>query len=179
MKIVSGRNGHPARWITVAAAIAASVALTAACGSSGSSQSSSTGQSGGASQTSGTSQTSSTGGVALHPASGLVNSKPTWATTTACPAGYQGSGLFTEVNTDGSWTSISQVVDGTAAPFGGPLQASLTELKSLASIPNGGTDELFMICASQQGATGKTQDVMKIYITYSADGTRYTTSATH
>ena len=96
------------------------------------------------------------GTVKLVPASGPVNSTPTWATTIACPAGYQASGLFTEVNADGSWTSISQVVDGTAAPFQGPLQASLTELKSLANIPNGGADELFVICASQQGATGKT-----------------------
>ena len=120
----------------------------------------------------------SPGTVKLIPASGPVNSTPSWATTIACPAGYQGSALFTEADTDGSQTSISQVVDGTAAPFGAKLIATVTMLKYLAGTPNGGSDELFMICASGQGATGKTMNVMDTYITYSADGKTYTTSAT-
>jgi hypothetical protein len=161
MKFVSGRNGRAARWLTVAIALGASVTLTAACGSSGSSQG------------------SSSGGVALNPASGSVNSTPTWSTSEACPAGYQGSGLFSESHTDGSYTTIAQVVDGTNAPFKGTLQGTIAQIKSVGGIPNGGTQELFVICSSQQGGTGKTLNVMKVYITYSADGSTYTTSATH
>jgi hypothetical protein len=120
---------------------------------------------------------SAPGTVKLIPASGSVSSTPTWATTIACPAGYQGSGLFSEVQADGSVSSIAQVVDGTAAPFTGTLQGTIAQIKSLGSIPNGGTQELFVICSSEQGSTGKTINVMSTYITYSADGRTYTTSA--
>jgi hypothetical protein len=119
------------------------------------------------------------GTVALIPASGPVNSTPSWSTTVACPAGYQASALFSAVQADGTYLSIAQVVDGTNVPFKGVLQGSLTQIKSLSGIPDGGTQELFVICSSQQGGTGKTLNVMKEYITYSSDGKTYTTSATH
>jgi hypothetical protein len=75
-----------------------------------------------------------------------------------------------------TFTSISPVVNGTAAPFNGDLLASIALIKSIGAIPNGGTQKLFVICSSEPGGTGNTTNVMTTYITYSANGNSYTTS---
>ena len=68
------------------------------------------------------------------------------------------------------------IVNGTNVPFKGTLLASIAKVQFFGGISNGGTQELFVQCASGPGGTGNTQNDMKIYITYSADGTSYTTS---
>ena len=162
MKFVLGsRNGRLARWLAGVVAIGAGVALVSACGSNGPTSS--------AAQVAGT--------VRLSPASGPVSSKPTWKTSVACPAGYQGSAVFSELHSDGTtFTTIAPVVDGTNLPFSGTLLGSIAKIQFFGQIPNGGTQELFVQCASGPGGTGNVQNDMKIYITYSADGTSYTTS---
>lgn len=118
------------------------------------------------------------GAVQLNPASGPANSTPTWSTTVACPTGYQGSAVFSEVHANGTtFTTIAPVVNDTRAPFHGTLQGTIAVIKSVGGIPNGGTQELFIQCASGLGGTGNITNYMDIYITYSADGTSYTTSA--
>ena len=120
----------------------------------------------------------SPGTVDLNPTTGPVNSTPTWATTVACPSGFQGSAIFREVHSDGvSTNSISSVVNGTASPFGGTLVTSIANIKAAGGIANGGTQELFVICYSAQSGTGSSENVMNIFINYSADGTTYTTSS--
>ena len=119
------------------------------------------------------------GAVNLNPASGPTSSTPTWSTTAACPSGFQGSASFKEVHADGTTTNlIAPMVDGTATPFHGTLQASIAEIQSAGSIPNGGTQKLYVTCFSAQSGTGNAGTEMDIYITYSGDGKTYTTSST-
>ena len=118
------------------------------------------------------------GTVNLVPTSGPVNSTPTWATTVACPAGFQGSATFKEVHADGVSTNlIAPIVNGTAAPFSGTLQTTIANIKAAGGIANGGTQELFVTCYSAQSGTGNTMNYMNIFIQYSADGTTYSTSS--
>jgi Bacterial Ig-like domain (group 3) len=117
------------------------------------------------------------GAVQLSPASGPTSGKPTWSTTTACASGFQGSAIFREVHSDGTTTnSISPVVNGTAVPFSGTLQATIAQIQQAGGIPNGGTQELVVICFPGPSSTGGSSDAeMDIAIHYSADGSSYTT----
>jgi hypothetical protein len=119
------------------------------------------------------------GTVTLSAASGPTSSTPTWSTSTACPSGFQGSAVFREVWPNGVTTnSISPAVNGTTTPFHGTLQAPIAKIKEVAGVPNGSTQKFVVICFSNQSETGTSRQVMHLYITYSADGSRYTTSAT-
>jgi hypothetical protein len=121
----------------------------------------------------------SAGGVTLNPSSGSVNSTPTWSTSTACASGFQGSAIFREVHSDGTTTNtISPVINGTAAPFHGTLQASIARVQGVSGVPKGGTQKLVVLCFSGPSLTGKSEQAMSIYVKYSADGTTYTTSST-
>ena len=164
MKLVLGSgNGRLTRWPAAVVAIGVGLALSSACGSNAPTSS--------AAQAAGT--------VRLSPASGPSSSKPTWATSVACPAGYQGSAVFSELHSDGkTFTTIAPIVNGTNVPFSGTLLGPIAKVQFFGQIPNGGTQELFVQCASGPGGTGNVQNDMKIYITYSADGTSYTTSTT-
>jgi Bacterial Ig-like domain (group 3) len=120
------------------------------------------------------------GTVNLVPPTGATSSTPTWATTVGCPSGFQGSAVFEEVHADGTFTTISPVVNSSSqaltGAFTGTLQATIATIQSIGGIANGGTQELFVQCASGTGGTGNVQNFMDIFITYSADGTTYSTS---
>jgi hypothetical protein len=117
--------------------------------------------------------------VQLSPASGPTSSKPTWSTSTACASGFQGSAVLREVHADLATTnSVSTVVNGTAAPFSGTLQGTMAQVQFHGGIPNGGTQELVVICFSGPSLTGSSDPEQDIFITYSADGSTYTTSST-
>jgi len=119
------------------------------------------------------------GAVQLSATSGATTAKPTWSTSVACAAGFQGSAVFREVHSDGvSTNSISPVVNGTAAPFSGTLQATIAQIQGAGGIPNGGTQELVVICFSGPSLTGTSDPEMNLFITYSADGSTYTTGST-
>ncbi|HLK02122.1 MAG TPA: Ig-like domain-containing protein [Streptosporangiaceae bacterium] len=118
------------------------------------------------------------GAVNLNPTTGATSSTPTWATTTACATGFQGSAVFREVHSDGTTTNnISAATNSVAAPFTGTLQASIAQIQAAGGIPNGGTQELVVVCFSGASATGTADPEMEIFITYSADGSTYSTSA--
>jgi hypothetical protein len=124
-----------------------------------------------------TAQAANPGVVTLNPASGPTNGKPTWSNSAACPTGFQGSALFRAVKPDGTTFSISQAVNSVTAPFNGTLQAPIAAIKSLAGIPNGGTQKLEVVCFSDQSTMGNSQLEATTLITYSADGASYTTRA--
>jgi hypothetical protein len=118
----------------------------------------------------------SPGAVALNPASGSVNSTPKWSTTTGCPTGFQGSAVFRAVRPNGTTFSISMAADKVTAPFSGTLQGPITEIQSVADVPDGGWQEFVVICFSGDSLTGSSHPDMDTFITYSANGT-YTSSA--
>jgi len=118
------------------------------------------------------------GAVNLNPTTGATSSTPTWATTVGCASGFQGSAVFREVHADGTTNNISAVTNQVVSPFSGKLEGPLPLIKQLGSIPNGHTQQFVMICFAGPSATGTLDVAMSVYITYSADGTRYTTGAT-
>jgi hypothetical protein len=170
MRLVLGsRNGRTMKWLAGVVAIGVGLTLTGACSSSASS-----------SNQEGSAQGQGAAAVQLVPATGTTSSTPTWKTAMACPKGFQGSATFKEVHADGTSTNlIAPIVNGTASAFSGTLQASIALIKTVGSIANGSTQKLFITCYSAQSGTGKTQNDMAMYITYSSDGSSYTTSATH
>lgn len=164
--VLSRRNGRLTRWFVAVAAIGVGMMLSSACASSAAPGN--TGNAG---------QANNVAPVQLNPASGPTNSTPTWSTPDACPSGYQGSAVFSEAHADGSFTTIAPVVNGTNIPFKGTLLGTIALIKSVGGIPNGGTQELFVQCTSGPGGTGNTTNYMKTFVTYSADGTSYTSSS--
>jgi hypothetical protein len=123
------------------------------------------------------------GDLQVVPATGSTSSTPTWATTVGCPTGYQGSALVEEVYSDGAtFSSVSAVVNSNVealtGAFTGSFNVTFSEMQSIGSIPNGGTQEIFVQCASGIGGTGNVQNDMDVWVTYSSDGTTYSTSNT-
>lgn len=115
------------------------------------------------------------GAVTLNPANGVTGGKPTWSTSTACPAGFRGSAVFREVHADGATTnSISKATNTVTAPFGGTLQAPIAAIQAAGGIRDGGTQELVIICFSGPSLTGTSHPEMSTFITYSASGSSYT-----
>jgi hypothetical protein len=120
------------------------------------------------------------GAVALSPTSGPTSSSPTWATTTACATGFQGSAVFKIVEPNGSTFSISGGTNSVTAPFNGTLLDPISFIISQLppGIPNGGTAELVVYCFSGASETGTSDPEMSTFLTISSDGTTYTTSST-
>ena len=162
MQLVMGsKNGRLTRWLVSVAAIGIGVTLSSAC-SSNAAQSTNTG----------------TATVALNPASGPERSSPAWSTTTACPTGFQGSAVFRAVLASGQTFSISGATNTVTAPFRGTLELPVSEIQTVARVPNGGTMEFAVICFSGESLTGTSHREMDTFITFSADGKTYTTSGT-
>jgi hypothetical protein len=160
MQLMAGsKNGRLTRWLVSAVAIGIGVILSSACSSNS------------APSTSGGTAT-----VALNPASGPEGSSPTWATTTACPAGFQGSAVFRAVMASGQTFSISPATNTVTAPFRGKMELPISEIQALARVPNGSSMEFAVICFSGPSLTGTSHAEMNTFITF-AGGT-YTTSST-
>jgi len=184
------RPGHPA-LAARAAAVVIGLSL-AACGATGTSSvtgttdgsgTTTTGSgSGGTSLGTGTSTgtTSSAAlkpGLTLSPASGPVSKDPGFSSP-ACPSGYQGSGVIREVSHDGTTATFSITSNAVTTPFTGTLYASLARLQSFAGIPNGGTQQVTVVCFSAPSEMGSQEPAYDMWVTYSADGKSYTTSST-
>ncbi|HTU74917.1 MAG TPA: hypothetical protein VMG38_15490 [Trebonia sp.] len=184
-------GGHKALAVGVAAVVA--VLSLAACGSTGTS--SVTGTTDGSGTTSTVSGSAGTGvgtgagggttsgsaglkpGLALNPASGPVTKDPAYSSP-ACPSGHQGSGVIREVSRGGATATFSITSNAVTAPFTGTLYASLAQLRSFANIPNGGTQQVTIVCFSGPSEMGSQVPVYELWVTYSADGKSYTTSST-
>jgi hypothetical protein len=117
------------------------------------------------------------GNLTLTPSSGPVSTQPTWATTDACPTGFQGSAVVSEFNTDGSFAgNISAVVDSPTAAFNGTLQGTISTELSATNVTNGGTVAFAAGCFSQSGGTGNVEYVQLTFVQLSSDGTTYSTT---
>jgi hypothetical protein len=127
------------------------------------------------------------GDLMLSPATGSTllsaTSTPplTWSTSTPCPAGFQGSAAVEEVSDGTPNGVISGTVTNVAAPFSGVFLSGT----DMALILQGTgltlpfTVEFVVGCAAGANLTGATEYVQSTFVTDSADGTRYTTSATY
>jgi hypothetical protein len=148
------KNGRSTRWLAGLVAIGVGALLTSACSAS-------------SAQDPSASASADTGGVVLHPASGSVNSTPTWSTSKGCPVGYQGSAVFRAVMPNGSTYSISGATDIVTAPFQGTLLGNIAEIASLLnSVPNGTKQKYVVVCFSGASLTGKEHQEMSMWVTY-------------
>ncbi|MBO0823388.1 MAG: hypothetical protein J2P27_05955, partial [Actinobacteria bacterium] len=117
------------------------------------------------------------GNLTLSPPSGPLSTNPTWSTTDACPAGFQGSASVFEYNTDGTQASLISPVEAPAnAPFtnmafipGFNVGLAL----SVTNIQPGQSIEWAVTCYSGGNQTGNSEIVQSTMVTESADGTSY------
>jgi hypothetical protein len=120
------------------------------------------------------------GRIILTPRSGDTTLNPRWSTTTACPAGYQGSALLYALNSDGTVGSIiAPEVAYVRAPFGGKLLGPIGKIFSLGTnVTAGGTSKWVVRCTTGTADTGASKYMEPVYVTLSPTGSSYTTSAT-
>jgi len=163
MKLRSARPGRP----VLLGLAAAAVMMLGACGSSpGSAGSNGTGGTGSSSAT-----------VTLNPTSGRVSLTPTWSTNAACNTGYRGSAVLRIIEPSGQTFSLSAADNIVTAPFNGTMLDPLGLIQNVASVPNGSTAELVVICFSGPGLTGTEDREMRTYVSFSANGFNYTSSS--
>lgn len=122
------------------------------------------------------------GNLSFSPASGPSSTKPTWATTDGCPTGFTTSAVLRVVKDDGTTASFSTVQNSALVdltqPFSGTTQGTIAQGETTFKMVGGHTYEFVMFCFNGPGATGDDETVQSTFLTLSADGTSYTTSAT-
>jgi hypothetical protein len=119
------------------------------------------------------------GQLTITPASGPIGTTASYQTSVGCPAGFQGSAVLRAVDSAGQTASVSPAFTGTASPFGGQLQTDFGTIQGLGSgVPNGGTQELVVVCFQNAGLAGSSTNAMDAFVTYSADGNSYSVSKT-
>jgi hypothetical protein len=118
------------------------------------------------------------GNLTFNPASGAIQSNPTWSTTSGCPTGYVGSAQVSIFKPNGTFlSSISNVAYNVTKPFSGKLDGSMSAILTFAHVQKGGAIDFVLGCYSAVGATGNFTWVESTRVTLSSDGTSYTTSA--
>ena len=119
------------------------------------------------------------GHLSFSPTSGPVASSPTWATDTACSSSFNNSAKLNVVQADGvTLKAASGTITSVTAPFSGTLQAPLSTIKTAllgGAAANGGTFEFVVECQDPNLAQDPEQSE---FLTFSADGSTYTTSST-
>jgi hypothetical protein len=103
-----------------------------------------------------------------------MSDKPTWSTDTACGASFQSSAKLYVVPDSGTPFAVSGTVTPVNAPFNGTLQGTLSFIQTAGSLANGHTYEFVVECQTAQLAQDPEQST---FLTISADGATYTTSA--
>jgi hypothetical protein len=115
------------------------------------------------------------GHLTLTPSSGALSLQPTWATDTPCGTNFNSSAKLEIVKDNGSVIAASGTVTPVTAPFSGTLQANMTTIKNVAGMVAGHTYEFFVAC---QTATLQSDPEQSTFVTISADGTSWSSSAT-
>jgi hypothetical protein len=117
------------------------------------------------------------GHLTLTPGSGTMSGPaPTWATDTACAAPFTNSAKLELVEDSGTAIAISGTVSPVTAAFSGTMQVStLAQAVPVAHLVNGHTYEFVVMC---QDASLNQDPEQSSFLTISADGSTYTTSAT-
>ena len=94
----------------------------------------------------------------------------------ACPASAQGSAILRAVNSDGTTYSVSAANNSVAAAFSGTLLSniSLLAIQQNGDIGAGGQQEIVVQCYSGVSATGTLVNTVDDFITWSADGSSWT-----
>jgi trimeric autotransporter adhesin len=124
------------------------------------------------------------GTLTLSPSSGPTSDTVFWGTSDACPSGFQNDATLFAVDYGSSPATFENISGTVTAPGSSAIpvtqtldsSATIAQIQSLTGTPNGGSDEWVVGC--ETSATGASlvyyQDIL---VTYSADGSTFTTSA--
>jgi hypothetical protein len=175
------------RQALLAGSIVATAALATACDVSTASTAANT-NSAAAASTAGTASSSAKptqpGALTLVPASGATTVTPTWSTKNTCPAGDGGSSELVAFNKQGVFESrISAPIEGPgpykSAPGSGVLDFDMNSVRLYATPDVGanGTIEVAVGCYPDGEGLGKAVYVQAIYVHFSGNGKKYTTSS--
>lgn len=118
------------------------------------------------------------GALTISPSSGPVTATGlTYATTTACPSGKNGSAVVRVVDPGtGETQNISQVNNSVAVPFSGAITVTFAQMTSLFADMIGATTELAVFCFPGASAQGTPVAVQETFVTIDAAGAHYTIS---
>jgi hypothetical protein len=116
------------------------------------------------------------GNLSLTPNTGSVTATGiTYSSSTACPAGNNGSGLVRLIDPGGLGpTNLAAVNPNVTAPFSGTFNTTFATVQSFFPDIYGATSEIVVYCFSGPSATGTAVTVQSTFVTIDAAGTTYT-----
>jgi Bacterial Ig-like domain (group 3) len=120
------------------------------------------------------------GDLSFSPSSGAVTTSGiTYSTTTACPAGNNGSGIVRLIdpgnpNTESDSTNLSAVNNSVTVPFSGTFNTTFSVIEQIFADTVGATSEVAVYCFSGPSATGTAVVEQSTFVSISADGSTYT-----
>lgn len=119
------------------------------------------------------------GAITLNPASGPASATGiTYSTTSACPAGNQGSAVVRIVDPGtGGIANLAPANNSVAAPFSGTFNGTFALAESVFPDIVGATSEVAVYCFTGPSATGTSIAVQDTFVTISADGASYSTGS--
>ena len=112
------------------------------------------------------------GALAITPSSGpSTQASITYVSSTACPAGFQGSGVVRLVDpATGDLSNLSKVNPQVAAPFSGAFNTTFAVEEQVFPAIVGTISEMVVDCFSGPSATGASEPVQSIELSIPADG---------
>lgn len=121
------------------------------------------------------------GAISLTPSSGPVTTTGiTYATTTACPSGNNGSGIVRLIDPGNQvlsgGTNLTAVNNSVTTPFSGTFNTTFSTVEAIFPDVVGKTAEVGVYCFSGPSATGTAIVVQDTFVSISADGSTYTES---
>jgi hypothetical protein len=115
------------------------------------------------------------GALQITPTSGPTTTAMNYSTTTACPAGNQGSAVVRLVDPGtGATANASAVNNSVATPFSGAMNATFAQLAGVFPDINGATSEMAVFCFPSPSAVGTPIAVQDTFVTIDAAGANYT-----
>ena len=118
------------------------------------------------------------GALQITPTSGPTTTAMNYSTTTACPAGNQGSAVVRIVDPGtGATANASTVNNSVATPFSGAMNATFAQLAGVFADIVGNTSEMAVFCFPSPSAVGTPIAVQDTFVTIDAAGHHYTISS--
>jgi hypothetical protein len=120
------------------------------------------------------------GDLSLNPSTGPVTTSGiTYTSSTACPAGNNGSGIVRLIdpgnpNTESASTNLSAVNNSVTVPFSGTFNTTFSVVEEIFADTVGATAEVAVYCFSGPSATGTAVVEQSTFVAISADGSTYT-----
>jgi len=118
------------------------------------------------------------GALQITPTSGPTTTAMNYSTTTACPAGNQGSAVVRIVDPGtGATANASTVNNSVATPFSGAMNATFAQLAGVFADIVGNTSEMAVFCFPSPSAVGTPIAVQDTFVTINAAGNHYSISS--